>query len=513
MPPTRHILFAAFPSWGHTRPFCIFAARLVKEQNDIAFTMVVPPDFLQKVEDELTSELREPLSGKYQARIRVLSSFKSTTSDPFENVKQLFATYSGVYEDLTSGKAVSCSERGTSFEALPPPTAVILDFISLHQFQITKSITGNTVPVFAWATGHAPSIFRVFAPARLGGKGDIKAQTEAEAARLGITPEELGDKLFKDTTGAVMKLPGVPEMYDYEEQPQILPFEIPLLPIVGGASVLLKECDGILAASSHAWENEGIEALRSWFTDWNKELYSIGPLLPSSYGKLEQSSRGGRNVQEFLDRMLSERGEKSVVLISLGSVFWPKDTGYLEEVVDAMIEKGFPFILSHASPFASLTEEITRKVQESGIGQLTKWCPQQYVLAHPATGWFLSHCGHNSVTESLGSGIPIIAWPFEGDQPITAAHLESLNLAIELREVRTGPHASKPLHRSGKGAAGTREAVGAEIRTVIDICRGPRGAELQRNAKNMQARMAKAWDEEGPARRELSAFLKKYSLD
>ena len=68
------------------------------------------------------------------------------------------------------------------------------------------------------------------------------------------------------------------------------------------------------------------------------------------------------------------------------------------------------------------------KVKSSGLGKLTTWSPQQFILNHPvlllpffylswlntynntplqATGWFIAHGGFNGVTESLGSGVPL----------------------------------------------------------------------------------------------------------
>jgi len=197
--------------------------------------------------------------------------------------------------------------------------------------------------------------------------------------------------------------------------------------------------------------------------------------------------------------------------ISFGSLYWTTVPEYLDELIDVLIEKKAPFILAYASSYAKLSEQQTEKIKSSGLGMLTSWSPQQFILNHPATGWFVTHCGFNSVTESLGSGIPLICWPFGSDQPIAAAHLtETLNVAFELFQIRTG-QGLKPLHRNGLVPTGTREAVGIEARQIVDLCRGEKGQELRSNAKKLKAIFAKAWEDDGAARQEIRNLFNKYT--
>ena len=66
------------------------------------------------------------------------------------------------------------------------------------------------------------------------------------------------------------------------------------------------------------------------------------------------------------------------------------------------------------------------------------WAPQAQILAHSSTGGFVSHCGWNSILESLKFGVPIIAIPMKYDQPMNARLAEDVGVAVEVKRDENG---------------------------------------------------------------------------
>ncbi|KAJ7746615.1 UDP-Glycosyltransferase/glycogen phosphorylase [Mycena metata] len=489
---------------GHVRPICVLAGRIAAEGNVV--TILMAPNLLEKAASEISDQF--PSGHEGLLRIRMVSMFDSPETQIFQLIKPFAESYPAAYETLYQQKPIKCATTGRIFEAAPAPAAVVLDFFGVPQMQATRALSGASVSIMAWVTGGASAILRLFGPESLGGLGDFGARIDAEAQRSGENPGEIGDRVFKHTEGKVINVPGLPPMYDWEFFPQKLPFEAPVSPIVRGGYTFLMECDGIIISTAEAYETISVKALDSYFATLSKPLYAVGPLLPptSEYGP--QIAPADVIFKRFLDEMHAQHGEHSVVFISFGTVFWPTVGEYVDEVVEAFIEKTVPFILCHASPFAKISKELSHKIENSGIGMLATWSPQQFILNHLATGWFLTHGGHGGIMEALFSGVPLICWPFDADQPSAAKHLtQNLNVAFELREVRTGL-GLKPSYGSDTTPAGTRQAVGKEIRETIDQLRTHVGKEKRENVERLKAEMTKAWEKDGPARRALASFLK-----
>nr|KAJ0219081.1 hypothetical protein LSAT_V11C300149590 [Lactuca sativa] len=69
-----------------------------------------------------------------------------------------------------------------------------------------------------------------------------------------------------------------------------------------------------------------------------------------------------------------------------------------------------------------------------GTGKVIGWAPQVSLLAHEAVGGFVSHCGWNSMLESLWFGVPTATWPIYGEQQMNAFEMVvELGLAVEIK--------------------------------------------------------------------------------
>ncbi|KAF8572743.1 glycosyltransferase family 1 protein [Ramaria rubella] len=522
-----HILLVCAPGWGHLRPLCALAPKIVKERSDVAITFIVVGGFGQRVEREINRDFSGSTSDiNLKENIRVVN-LGGEGVEPSKLSPFLSKNFPAYYKQLLSSEPIQCLSSGKTFAAIREPTVVVIDFFLLDILRATRSESGTRVPIYAWQSTYSSAVLRIMGPEQLGGMGDVAAKARAQADATGGDVKAIASQLYRPNEGKLVTVSGIPAMYDYEFSPQAWQFHATSFNVQAGEDALkdflfgnaykfAQECDGFLAVSSTVYEPESLDGMRSWLSETNRSIYAIGPLTPpdslsESSKKLEmEASVNGDEFQVFLDKQLKMYGDKSIIYISFGTFWWPKNE-YVWVFVDVLLQLGIPFILSHPTARALIPPEITERIKESGLGLLSTWSPQQTILNHLATGWILTHCGQNSMTEALTQGIPMIAWPLSADQPINAAYLTlTLDVAFEMFEVRTG-YGLKPLRR-GVTPAGTIEAVENEARDIILRLRGPEGVRKRKNAELLRDKLRGEWAEGGDARKNLQRFLNKFCV-
>ncbi|EPS57311.1 hypothetical protein M569_17508, partial [Genlisea aurea] len=166
-------------------------------------------------------------------------------------------------------------------------------------------------------------------------------------------------------------------------------------------------------------------------------VFAVGPIL-SQPPNLNLQDESTTEMLQWLDRQPT----KSVVFVCFGSQ-GSLEKHQIQELGKALERSGYRFLWSlrrrpERSEQASFPIEYTRdemeKVLADGfsartaeMGRVRGWVPQQEVLSNAAVGGFVSHCGWNSVLESLWYGVPMATWPLHAEQ-----HMNAFQLAREL---------------------------------------------------------------------------------
>jgi len=196
--------------------------------------------------------------------------------------------------------------------------------------------------------------------------------------------------------------------------------------------------DGVILDTFREMEPKIMGYLESVGVGGGKAVWAVGPVIDFPGRDQTQRPRDAE-ILAWLDRQTPG----SVVYVSFGteSCLSPAQ---VTELALGLETSGKPFLWVLHSPESSsaedwkadlLPEGYERRVQERCLIE-TGWAPQGAILAHEATGAFISHCGWNSCLESVAAGVPIIALPLQTDQPANALLLvRETKVAVEMKMI------------------------------------------------------------------------------
>ncbi|EOY03574.1 UDP-glucosyl transferase 88A1, putative [Theobroma cacao] len=198
-------------------------------------------------------------------------------------------------------------------------------------------------------------------------------------------------------------------------------------------TITLPDCKGILMNTFDCFEPETVEKTLSAINNKRalRNLPLILPIGPLGTYELE------KDQGQYLPWLNSQPAE-SVVFVSFGSrTAMSKDQ--IKELRHGLQKSEYRFlwILKTKTVDKDDTEDLEDLLSCSFLERtknkgmvLKEWVNQQDILAHPAVGGFVNHCGWNSVMEAAQRGIPMLAWPQHGDQKANAEVLEKAGLGI-----------------------------------------------------------------------------------
>ncbi|ESQ55959.1 hypothetical protein EUTSA_v10025072mg [Eutrema salsugineum] len=200
---------------------------------------------------------------------------------------------------------------------------------------------------------------------------------------------------------------------------------------------------------------------------------------------------------------LDSRPRSSVVYISFGTVAYLKQE-QMEEISKGVLKSGLSFLWVIRPPLEDLHLEahvVPKELKEAcdqGKGKIVEWCPQDQVLAHPSLACFVTHCGWNSTTEALTSGVPVVCFPQWGDQVTNAAYMVDV---------------FKTAVRLGRGAAEGRVVPGDEVaERLLEATVGEKAVELRKNALKWKLESEAAVAPGGSSEKNFREFMEKIGV-
>ncbi|MED6135181.1 hypothetical protein PIB30_043881 [Stylosanthes scabra] len=193
---------------------------------------------------------------------------------------------------------------------------------------------------------------------------------------------------------------------------------------------------GLVVNSFNELEKPYLEHLKKELR--HDRVWAVGPLLPVNDESF-MSQRGGTSSVPVNDVVswLDKRNEREVVYLSFGShvVLSEEQT---VAICSGLEKSGVHFVWSVKEGGDDRRVDFLSGFQDRTAGRglvIRGWAPQVVILRHVAVGAFVSHCGWNSVMESVVAGVPVLTWPMSADQFVDATLLvEELKVAKKVCE-------------------------------------------------------------------------------
>ncbi|PIA50829.1 hypothetical protein AQUCO_01200237v1 [Aquilegia coerulea] len=178
------------------------------------------------------------------------------------------------------------------------------------------------------------------------------------------------------------------------------------------------KASAIILNTFDALESKVLDAIGSLLPP----IYTIGPLqlLEKQIPNNELTSFGSNLLKEHTDCLewLDSKKPNSVVYVNFGSTTVMTKDQLVEFAWGLANSKHtFLWVIRPAlviGEAAILPPEFTKETEDRGM--ISGWCPQEKVLCHSSIAGFLTHCGWNSIMDTICGGVPIIGWPFFSDQ-------------------------------------------------------------------------------------------------
>ncbi|KAM3303100.1 zeatin O-xylosyltransferase-like [Capsicum chacoense] len=254
-------------------------------------------------------------------------------------------------------------------------------------------------------------------------------------------------------------------------------------------------CSGNLYSTCKAVEGAYLNALARFHRLLKRggKEWAIGPLHPIATIDNDQNNVSRHKCLEWLD----EQEPNSVILVSFGTTT-SLSTEQIKELAIGLEKSQQKFIWIVSDVLLQEGEQVQipkgyeQRVEGRGV-MVKDWAPQLEILGHSSTGGFLSHCGWNSVLESITMGVPLATWPMVFDHPrIAVLVTKVLNIGITVKDWEQRDEL----------------ITSTTIETALKkLMASPEGNEVRKNVVELGKKVRESVAVGGDSKRDLDSFI------
>jgi hypothetical protein len=447
------VVFIPFPAVGHLVSVVEFAKLLINRDNRLRITILVIK-FPQTAESDVYTK-SIPISDSLNV-INLPEVSLPQTSDPGSAMNAILDAHKPNVKQAVSNLNV---------------TAFIVDMFCTNMIDVAKEFS---VPAFVFFTSSVAFLGLNLHIHTLFERENVDSTQLEQLTELSL-PSFANSVPTKSLPSAVLRKESESFFMRYAKG--------------------LKNADGVIVNSFEELESHAVHSFLSDPILAGLPIYSVGPILNP-----EPKTKDPVDYDHII-KWLDDQPPSSVVFLCFGSrgTF---DEDQVKEIALAVENSGARFVWSLRKPppkgamiapsdyplsdlGSVLPEKFLDRTVE--IGRVIGWAPQAQILAHPATGGFVSHCGWNSTLESIYFGVPLATWPIFAEQQTNAFELVcELKMAVEISldyrvELNGGPNYLVSADKIERG-----------IRSVLD-----KDGDVRKKVKEMSEKSKKTLLEGG----------------
>ncbi|KAI3838341.1 hypothetical protein MKX03_005469 [Papaver bracteatum] len=483
-----HIIMFPFMAQGHIIPFLALAKQISARKPNTKITLVSTPLNIKYLHRTLTSETTTtiyknislaqlPFSGAYYG---LPPNTENTDSIPYHLTPRLFyasETLKPSFDNLIT-EIITTENR--------VPSCIISDNLLAWVNDIAKRV-GTYHIAFATGGGYGTAVefsIYLYLPHRKNDHSD-----------------DLIDEFHVPKCPDTCRL-HISQLPVYVRRANK---DTPLVKLLHRQISLSLKSDGMLWKRLKFWVWEFLEII--WILNQFGLLVLYFLRFYEATAVMQLTLRMGKEFgmsPESCIEWLNHQQPSSVVYISFGSQNTIRASKMMELALG--LEKSgkcFIWVLRPPREFDMksdfkpewLPQGFVERMKESQNGLLVeKWAPQLEILSHKSTGAFLSHCGWNSVIESLSQGVPIIGWPLASEQCYNSKMMvEEMGVCVELARV-DGPVVSENVKKIIEQVMDTN--TGEEMRNKAMVIRGKiRAAVTEGEGDNQKGSSVRSVDD------------------